>query len=65
MSARLGPAWVIVNAMAAELRRQTREGTLLIAQSVDDRGGVVIEGRLDLAALAHVTEMTLRDRFGK
>ena len=65
MSARLGPAWAIVNALAAELRRQAKDGTLILAQSVDDNGGMVVEGRIDLAALANVTEHHLRARFGK
>lgn len=63
MSRRTGLAWAIISAMSAELRRQAREGTLMVAMPVDDLSGMVVEGRIDLAMLANVTELALIEQI--
>ena len=54
----------VVRALQRELNRQVREGTLLSVQPIDQNGGVVVEGRIDLAMLALVTEEALLVHFG-
>ena len=57
-------AWAVVRAMMQELQRQTREGTLISASSIDANGHIVVEGKIDLAMLAFVTEAVLGQEFG-
>ena len=49
----------VIRAMQHELWRQAREGTLISATSVDQDGRIVVEGKIDLAMLALVTEAVL------
>jgi len=53
----------VIRAMARELARQVREGTLISAAQVDLDGRAVVEGRVDLAMLAWVTEQALIAEF--
>lgn len=59
----VGPAWLVIGAMMADLRRQAATSTLVIDESADKHGRIKVSGPLDLAALAHASEMALRD-FG-
>lgn len=52
-------ARAVVRAMQRELVRQVREGTLISATMVDHDGRLVVEGQIDLAMLALVTEQVL------
>jgi len=49
----------VLRAMQAEMHRQVREGTLISASTVDHDGRMVIEGKVDMAMLALVTERVL------
>jgi hypothetical protein len=53
----------VVRAMKRELDRQVSEGTLRSAHPVDAHGVTVVDGRLDLAMLAFVAEIALRQYF--
>lgn len=52
-------AWRIVMAMRAELERQK-----VAFSNISDDGEIIVNGRLDIAALAHATETALRMEFG-
>lgn len=53
----------VVRALQRALQRQVSCGTLISAAQVDEYGGIVVEGRIDLAMLALVTEQTLLTEF--
>ncbi len=56
-------AMAVVRAMNREVQRQAREGALRSALQVDANGMTALEGRLDLAMLAFVAEIALRQHF--
>ena len=58
-------AAAVIRAMARELRRQAEEGTLMICRATDDPSRVVVEGCVDLAMLALVTESAMVREFGR
>lgn len=49
--------------MQRELWRQTTEGTVISAGQIDLNGHIVVEGKIDLAMLAYVTEQVLLQEF--
>ena len=56
-------AMAVVRAMNREVQRQVKEGALRSALPVDANGMTALEGRLDLAMLAFVAEIALRQYF--
>lgn len=57
-------AAAVIRAMARELVRQEREGTLIRVVPTEDPAIFTIEGRIDLAMLALVTERAMSREFG-
>lgn len=53
----------VIRAMQRELWRQTTEGTVISAGQIDLNGHIVVEGKIDLAMLAYVTEQVLLQEF--
>lgn len=57
-------AAAVIRAMARELVRQQKEGTLIRASWTEDPSVLTVEGRIDLAMLALVTERAMSREFG-
>lgn len=57
------PANNVVTAMVMELQRQHQLGGLREVGLIDRQGRLFTSGSLDLAMLAHVTELALRGEF--
>jgi hypothetical protein len=57
------PANNVVTAMTVELQRQHKLGDLREVGLIDQQGHLFVSGTLDLAMLAHVTELALRGEF--
>lgn len=63
MSALPGASARVVRAMELEILRQQKGGQHLQASGADQYGHVRIQGVLDLAALAEVTELAMKREF--
>lgn len=57
------PANNVVTSMTVELQRQHKLGGLREVGLIDQQGHLFVSGTLDLAMLAHVTELALRGEF--
>lgn len=61
---RPGAAAAVIRAMARELVRQQREGSMITVSMTEDPACYTVEGRVNLAMLAMVTEAIMRAEFG-